>query len=146
MPYERIGSVESTAHIGIIALQDSPNARGSLNNKLYNYIACGLPVIAPKGGATERMVEEYRCGCCVDTSSPHELAAEIIRLGSDGNLRAELGSNGRNAFERELSWHRMEEKLRVMCAALGLQDEDTEVSGTIDVRPVGAQVRGLPYH
>jgi glycosyltransferase involved in cell wall biosynthesis len=146
MPYERIGSVESTAHIGIIALQDSPNARGSLNNKLYNYIACGLPVIAPKGGATESMVQKYRCGRCVDTSSPHEIAAEIIRLGSDGNLRAELGNNGRNAFERELGWHRMEEKLRVMCATLGLQNVRSEVSETNCARSVGAQVRGLPDH
>ncbi|MCX6842132.1 MAG: glycosyltransferase family 4 protein [candidate division WOR-3 bacterium] len=143
MPYEEVGSAESKAHIGIIALHNTRNALGSLNNKLYNYMSCGIPIIAPKGGATQAMVERYECGCAIDTRDPHKIAAEIVRLGRDVNLRKKLGQNGRRAIETELGWHRMEEKLRFMCATLGLQDVHAVVSGTNDARPVGAQTRGL---
>lgn len=110
-PYEEVGRLESTAQIGLVALQPGGNTFKSLNNKLYNYMSCGQPVIAPMGSATEDMVRQYDCGLLVDTTCPEDIATAIVRLATDPELRKRLGANGRLAVERQLGWHKMEELL-----------------------------------
>lgn len=110
-PYELIGRIESQAQIGLICHQYTPNSFLSLNNKMYNYMSCGQPVIAPVGSMTAHEIKKYNCGLCIDTSKPEEIAEAILKLAGDPELRKRLGANGRKAIERELGWHKMEERL-----------------------------------
>lgn len=109
--YEEIGRMESTAQIGLVALQPGGNTFKSLNNKLYNYMCCGQPVIVPKGSTSEALVRQYDCGLVVDTTRPEEIADAIVLLATDRELRKRLGANGRSAIECRLGWHKMEEQL-----------------------------------
>lgn len=124
MPYEELGRVESRAQIGLVTLQPGGNTFRSLNNKLYNYIACGQPVIGPQGSATEVMIRQYDCGLVVDTTRPAAIADAILRLTRDAALRIRLGRNGRRAAEDELGWHRMEERLRDIYSQLEPESRD----------------------
>ncbi len=111
LPYEDVGPMMARAHIGLVAHQYTINAWRSLNNKMYNYMCCGQPVIGPEGSATADMLRKYDCGLCVDTSSSQAIADAILQLADDRPLRKRLGANGRKAILEELGWHKMEQRM-----------------------------------
>ncbi len=119
VPLLEMGKVESTAQIGLICFQKTPNNFMSLSNKLYNYMSCGQAIVGPAGSATEEIITKYNCGICVDTSNPDEIAEAIVQLCSNTEMRRQMGANGRKAIEDELGWHKMEEVLIRIYSQLG---------------------------
>ncbi|MCD6303509.1 MAG: glycosyltransferase family 4 protein [Planctomycetes bacterium] len=117
-PWRKLGRVESRAQIGLACHQYSPNNFMSLGNKVYNYMCCGQPVIAPAGSATADIVRRYDCGLPADSSDPRQIARAMVRLAGDAELRKRLGANGRRAIEQELGWHKMEETMARIYAQL----------------------------
>jgi glycosyltransferase involved in cell wall biosynthesis len=118
VPYEQVGRHSRRAQIGIVAMQPTVNNYLSLSNKIYSYMCCAQPAIVPVGSATEDLVREADCGLAVDTTEPQQIARAILRLAKDRSLRERLGANGRKAIEDTYGWHKMEEKLARIYAAL----------------------------
>jgi len=116
--YEELGKSVAQSQIGIIAMQPTPNNYLSLSNKLYNYMACGMPLIAPLGSASADLVRKHDSGLVVDTTSPARIAEAMVALGTDVTLRRRLGANGRGAIANELGWHVMGRRLLEIHARL----------------------------
>jgi len=114
-----MGARVCAGHIGILALKPTPNNYGGLGNKLFHYMACGLPCIVPAGSASETLVSQYECGVAVDVTSPDAIASAIVTLAEDVDMRRHLGANGRAAIAIDLGWHRMQERLRRAYEQLG---------------------------
>ena len=74
--------------------------------KLWEYMACGKPVIATN---TEdfRVLEEYNAGILVDPEKTEEVADAIITLLKNKELRDEMGKNGRKYVVENRSWERV---------------------------------------
>lgn len=123
--YCLLGKELSRCQVGLVTMQPTPNNYLSLSNKLYNYMACGMPVIVPRGSASADLVEKYECGLCVDTTKPSEIAKAMVLLGTDEQLRSEMSANGRAAIQNELGWHRMEELLLHLYSGLVPQHRHT---------------------
>ena len=76
-------------------------------NKLYDYLAAGLPVVTNVGGDLERRLVE--AGCAVrgsagpGESSPAALVAALRELGNGAAERARMGARGRDYVERHAS-------------------------------------------
>jgi glycosyltransferase involved in cell wall biosynthesis len=51
--------------------------------RLTEYLACGLPVVAPRFTGIENLVLRYGIGCCADPSNAEDLALAILALESD---------------------------------------------------------------
>ena len=79
--------------------------------KIFEYMAAGLPVVAPRIDRIPALVEDGREGVLYDPAEPGALAAALERL-TDPLLRRTLGA-GRLAprAERDYSW-------KAHCAAL----------------------------
>jgi len=118
VPYRDVGRVLSRGHIGIVAMQPTPNNYLSLSNKLYNYMACGMPAIVPEGSASADLVRAVGSGVAVDTTDPRAIADALVALARDRALREEMGAAGRRAIRDTYGWHRMEERLRRIYGAL----------------------------
>jgi glycosyltransferase involved in cell wall biosynthesis len=118
VPYRDVGRLLARSQIGIVAMQPSPNNYLSLSNKLYNYMACGMPVIVPQGSASADLVRAAGSGVAVDTTDPHAIAEALLMLAQDRALREEMGAAGRRAILETYGWHRMEERLRCIYAAI----------------------------
>jgi glycogen synthase len=104
------------ADVGVTLLQDTcENHRLALPNKLFEYIAARIPVIASAMPEIERLVGSYGIGWCVEPDDPDQLARAIgAAMAARGD--AALGDRLERAAA-ELNWSR--ERLRLV----GLYEE-----------------------
>jgi glycosyltransferase involved in cell wall biosynthesis len=72
------------------------------NGKLFNYIACGLPVVVFDTPVNREILGEG--ALFAKYADPADLAYAIGRLAGDRELRQELGSRGRERAQSEHSW------------------------------------------
>jgi len=71
--------------------------------KIFEYMAAGLPVVAPASSRIPEIVGHDREGLLYDPAFPHALAGALEAL-TDRNLRARLGHAARARAERDYSW------------------------------------------
>ena len=74
-------------------------------------IAAGLPVVATDRGAIAETVVDGECGFVLDRPDPPRLAARIVELLDDPQLRERMGAAARERFVDEFSQQRADEKL-----------------------------------
>jgi glycosyltransferase involved in cell wall biosynthesis len=72
--------------------------------KLYEYLACGRPVVAPGLGEMGRVLSDGRDALLVPRGSPQAVVEAIARLAAQPALRAGIGARGRLTAERRGSW------------------------------------------
>ncbi|MGW0228303.1 glycosyltransferase family 4 protein [Actinopolymorpha singaporensis] len=109
VPKEQLANVFVAADVGLHTLAQAELFKEALSpNKLYDYLAAGLPVVTNVGGDLERRLVE--AGCAVRGSAePGEpslpaLVAALRGLGELGaDERARMGARGRAYVERHVS-------------------------------------------
>jgi glycosyltransferase involved in cell wall biosynthesis len=107
--------------IGLALLQPTPNNIGNLPNKLFEYMAGGLPVIASDFPLMHQIICKNECGLTVDPTSPQEIAEAVDYLIFHPAEARRLGSNGRKIVEEQYSWTQGEQVLLRAYAALCTQ-------------------------
>jgi glycosyltransferase involved in cell wall biosynthesis len=110
VPLEHLLAHTAEADVGVTLLQDTcENHRLALPNKLFEYIAAGVPVVASALPETRRLVEGYEVGWCV-APADHCALAQALRVAlshrEDPVLRARLSTAA-----RELCWAREHRRL-----------------------------------
>jgi glycosyltransferase involved in cell wall biosynthesis len=71
--------------------------------KIFEYMAAGLPVVAPALPRLRRLVEHGQEGWLYDTRDPHGLDRALVSL-ADPALRRRLGEAARTRAVRDFSW------------------------------------------
>lgn len=64
------------------------------SNSILEYMACGLPVVASRGGGTDELVTDGETGLLVDPAEPAALAAALARIYADRDAAREMGVRG----------------------------------------------------
>jgi len=72
--------------------------------KLYEYLACGRPVLASDAPGYGDLVEKAGAGLSVNASDPAALAAAAVKLLSDESALAAMGARARAAAVSEHDW------------------------------------------
>ncbi len=83
--------------------------------KLWEYLACGRPVVATAGPGYGETVEELRCGLSAKADDPTDLARQLHCLLVDQGLRRDMGERGRMAVVRSHTWAARAEQLEQVC-------------------------------
>ena len=73
-------------------------------NKLFEYMAAGLPVVASDFPAWRDIVEGNDCGICVDPTDPVAIAGAIEQLADQPERRRQMGANGRRMVLEKYNW------------------------------------------
>ena len=110
MPWEEMMRYTMSCDAGLSLDTDTCiNQRYSLPNKIFDYIAAGIPAIVSPLPEVSSLIEKYGCGIVLEEVSPESVAGQLRRLADDRPL---LLSMKRRAVEarRELTWEI--EKLR----------------------------------
>lgn len=83
--------------------------------KLWEYLACGRPVVATVGPGYGDTVEELRCGLSAKADDPTDLARQLQCLFVDQDLRRSMGERGRMAVVRFHTWAARAAQLDRVC-------------------------------
>jgi glycosyltransferase involved in cell wall biosynthesis len=99
-PRSRLKVSLTACDVGLVTLR-AGMAGLAVPSKLYGILAAGKPVvvIGPEDSEPAMVVRENHCGIVVRPGDPKGLANALRRLKDDGKLRADMGRNGRKAFE-----------------------------------------------
>ncbi|UVT14221.1 MAG: glycosyltransferase family 4 protein [Nitrospira sp.] len=83
--------------------------------KLWEYLACGRPVVATEGPGYGDTVSELRCGLPTAADDPDDLARQLVTLLGDHQLRRSMGERGRAAVMRSHTWSARAAQLEQVC-------------------------------
>ena len=110
MPWEEMMRYTMCCDAGLSTDTDTcTNQRYSLPNKLFDYIAAGIPAVVSPLPEVSALVEHYGCGTVLEEVTPDAIAREIQRLADDPALLSALKERVL-AARRELTWEK--EKIR----------------------------------
>ncbi len=119
--FEQVPAQLASAGVALALLQPIERYRVALPVKLFEYMACGLPVIVSDFPPNRAVVAGADCGLLVDPTDADAIAAAITRLVADPAEARRLGANGRRAFETQYNWQALEQKLLALYEELSRQ-------------------------
>jgi glycosyltransferase involved in cell wall biosynthesis len=108
LPHGLMPAALGAAHIGVAPFDIAAHKPLSLGFywsplKMFEYMAAGLPVVAPAVARIPALVGHEREGILYDPADPAALASALARL-ADGDLRVRLGAAARERAVAEYSW------------------------------------------
>ena len=108
-------SIYAKSKIGMVLLDYIPLCKGNVgnlsNNKFFEYMMAGLPIICTDFILWKEIVEVNNCGICVNPNNITEITEAIKYLIENPKIAKEMGDNGRKAIEKKYNWNVEEKKL-----------------------------------
>lgn len=87
-----------------------PNTKVLTPIKLFESMACGVPVVVREGTLAAEITRNWSCGIVVKNPQTR-FSTELMRLKDNPQLLRALGNAGRKAFLAEYNWDRMQVRL-----------------------------------
>ncbi|TDQ32779.1 glycosyltransferase involved in cell wall biosynthesis [Zeaxanthinibacter enoshimensis] len=106
-----VKSVMKQSKVGLVTFLPYGNHIHSQPNKLFEYMAQGIPLVASNFDLWKEIVERYDCGICVNPRDPEAIAGAIKFLLEHDELSEKKGQNGRNAILEKFNWDSEQKKL-----------------------------------
>jgi glycosyltransferase involved in cell wall biosynthesis len=101
----------ASCRAGLVLFHPEPNHVKAQPNKMFEYMAAGLPVIASDFPLWREIVEGAGCGLLVDPMDPQAIATAMQWIIDHPEEAAEMGRRGRAAVERTYNWEAESVKL-----------------------------------
>lgn len=115
---DEVKRVLRESQVGIVTFLPFGNHTHSQPNKLFEYMAQGIPLVASNFDLWKAIVENADCGICIDPYDPNAIANAVQILLSDKAKAKRMGENGRNAVLNTFNWESEEIKLIKLYAGL----------------------------
>lgn len=120
VPHETVPKYINSSDVCIAFFNDEriKKVGGGSCIKLYEYLACGKPVIGTVELSTFQILTEYNAGIVVNSDDLKNIADSIVNLIKNENLIAEMVVNGRKLVEKQYNWNVIGRQLAVICEGL----------------------------
>ncbi len=109
----------SNSIAGLVLLLPLQSYKDSLPIKLFEYMSAGLPVICSDFPLWQSIVNDAKCGLCVDPLNPTEVSNAINYLKNNEDKAIQMGENGKKAVLLKYNWTIEENKLIEFYQKLG---------------------------
>ena len=95
-PRKLLSEVQSCSDVSVLTLAKD-KGKTSVPSKILGYMAAARPVVASidESSDTHRLINEAKCGICVEPGNADNLSDIILTLYHDRHLAEQLGRNGR---------------------------------------------------
>jgi len=104
IPMQEMPAILQTCDAGLIAYGRELGT-DSLPNRLFEYMAAGLAIIAPVyAREIAGIIDNEKCGILVDFENPSDIARAIVYLRQNPHLCREMGRRAREAFQKRHNW------------------------------------------
>lgn len=91
--------------VGVIAYPVNAFTSSTISNKVFHYMAAGLPILSTDMAPTTRILKEVGCGVTIpEGSGSREIADIILSLKDSPAERAAMGRRGREAVAAQYNW------------------------------------------
>jgi glycosyltransferase involved in cell wall biosynthesis len=111
IPHNQIAREISKAKIGIIPLPSLPKFQHNIPQKLFEFMALGIPVVLSDLPPSRPFVGDNACAFLVPSNDYGAYASAIVRLMNDPALCQQMGAEGRRRIEQEYNWDKESQKL-----------------------------------
>jgi len=123
VPHVELINHIAKSNIGLSLLQPCPKHQKNIPQKIFEYMACGIPVVASDLSTARPFIEPSECGILVDPTNPKQLAEALIFLLQNPEDAKRMGENGRKAVLEKYNWETESKKLlAVYKELLGMKD------------------------
>lgn len=109
---ERVMEILAVARAGLVLFHPSPNHTNAQPNKLFEYMAAGLPLIASDFLLWREIIDSAKCGVCVNPLEPKEIADAVEWVFNNPEEAEEMGAAGKKAVLEKFNWAKEDEKLK----------------------------------
>ncbi|UCD92968.1 MAG: glycosyltransferase family 4 protein [Methanobacteriota archaeon] len=107
VPYEKVPIYMNASDVCLAPKRVLSSGYSPL--KLYEYMACGKPVIASRVAGFE--ILEKGAGLLFEPENVDDLSSNIVKVLSDRELMDSMGVEGRRIVEKEYSWRAVGERI-----------------------------------
>lgn len=98
VPLSDLPKYTRNAYLGFQVLNNVCfNHYSASSNKLFEYMMCGVPVVACDFPEIKKVVEDNGTGICVDSHDINQISVAVNKLVENNELRNELGENSKKA-------------------------------------------------
>jgi glycosyltransferase involved in cell wall biosynthesis len=105
VPYDQLFDLASGASLGVVLIEHiNLSKKYALANKLTEYMASGIAVLASDSPENRRILAEVDAGFVETFTSPEHLGRRLNELLDDRAALAKKGRAGRKAFLERFNW------------------------------------------
>lgn len=110
LSHEKVATLLKSANIGALTYRVCGHWNHTIPNKIFDYMASGLPVLSTEVIPIKRIITETNCGLITEANNPESIARSLAEL-ENPRLREHLGRNGQLAISERYNWNN--EKLKI---------------------------------
>lgn len=103
---------------GLVTYLPVPNHIEAQPTKMFEYMACGTPVIASDFPLWKNIIETNNCGICVNPMDPKSIAETINSIVKNPGRASEMGVNGQRIVKDKYNWVTESKKLKELYSDL----------------------------
>jgi glycosyltransferase involved in cell wall biosynthesis len=103
---------------GLVIFRDTANHRESSPNKLFEYMAAGLPTIVTDFPSWRALLDPVGASLTVDPRDPRSIAASMLRVIGNRDEAERMGKRGQQAVREQFNWSSESKKLVALYEAI----------------------------
>ena len=111
VPHSEITTYITLGEIGLVPLQPNPKFIKNIPIKVFEYMACGLPILGADLPPIVYYIGQSNSGLIYDSTDAKAFAKAAKRLLDDRAMRELMSKAGRESVERLWNWGEMEKLL-----------------------------------
>lgn len=108
VPHADMAPYMALAEIGLVPWQPSEKNKKNIPIKVFEYMACGLPLLLADLPSTAPYLADSGAGALYDSTDAAAFAREVRRMLADDAGRDRMARAGREAVARQWNWMEME--------------------------------------
>ena len=116
---DKIHNYLASADLGIIPLKKKDLFKGALPSKIFDCMACKLPIILGIEGEAKELIENSETGICYEPENVDDLVAKILYLKENNLLLKKFSENGRKTVSEKFNRMKLAEKLEEIIVDVG---------------------------
>lgn len=100
-----VNDLYGRSRLGIVLYQPAGNNSEAQPAKLFEYMAAGLPVVASDFPLWKEIVEQNKCGICVNPQDPEKVREAIVYLLDHPEEAQLMGRQGYHLVKEKMNWN-----------------------------------------